>query len=257
MLGLSNIVDFPKSSKSLNFKAQMLWIIAAVLLVIYLKRATIYDIVIVRMTTRWYLAVLERLPKNARLLDIGIGTGSALLNNRRILEEKKISVHGIDYDNQYILKCKRNIESTHVNNVTAECISVYDYKGRAFDAAYFSGSLMIMPDPVAALNVRCQSLCARCTRVTHYVCMLHCEFHEYSTDRVRSVACLKPGGVIYVTQTFEAKSNRALELLKPLLKFLTTIDFGRVTYEEQFLETVKQAKLFVIESKVIDQRPSR
>ena len=44
-------------------------------------RARIYDAAIVHMTAAWYRAVLERQPPGCRLLDVGIGTGSALLAN--------------------------------------------------------------------------------------------------------------------------------------------------------------------------------
>ena len=43
--------------------------------------ADIYDALIVHMTARWYAAVLERLRargSGARVLDVGIGTASAL-----------------------------------------------------------------------------------------------------------------------------------------------------------------------------------
>lgn len=59
---------------------------------------------------------------------------------------------------------------------------------------------MIMPDPVAAL--------------------------------VHVAGLLKPGGQIYVTQTFEKEYNAVLSTVKPLLKYLLTIDFGKVTYEK-------------------------
>jgi len=39
----------------------------------------------------------------------------------------------------------------------------------------------------------------------------------------------------------QEKPNALLELFKPLLKFLTTIDFGQVTYEAQFLAMVAKA----------------
>ena len=49
---------------------------------------------------------------------------------------------------------------------------------------------------------------------------------------VRSL--LVPDGRIYFTQTFEHTPSRAVETLKPLLRLLTTIDFGRVTYGADF-----------------------
>lgn len=59
---------------------------------------------------------------------------------------------------------------------------------------------MIMPDPVKAL------------------------------EHVNSL--LKPNGKIFITQTFEQHKNVLLEKIKPMLKYILTIDFGQITYEE-------------------------
>lgn len=53
----------------------------AALFLIHFNRALIYDLVIVKMTAQWYQRVLSRLPQNSLLLDVGIGTGTALLRN--------------------------------------------------------------------------------------------------------------------------------------------------------------------------------
>ena len=59
------------------------WILAVVALLVLINRLSplIYDIVIVKMTALWYRSVLDRLPRGARVLDVGIGTGSALAAN--------------------------------------------------------------------------------------------------------------------------------------------------------------------------------
>jgi hypothetical protein len=44
-------------------------------------RSFIYDIFILRLTSRWYAEVLRRMPEGAMLLDAGIGTAGALLAN--------------------------------------------------------------------------------------------------------------------------------------------------------------------------------
>jgi ubiquinone/menaquinone biosynthesis C-methylase UbiE len=173
------------------------------------------------MTTEWYHVVLERLSTNAHMLDVGIGTGTALLRNEHLLRKKNISVIGVDYDKDYVQLCQKNIEQRGLTDlVKVQHISIYDYDNQGkvlFDAIYFSGSLMIMPDPVKALK--------------HVARML------------------KPSeGRIYVTQTFETRRNKWIELVKPLLKFLTTIDFGQVTYEEDFLRSFEAAGLQIIEN---------
>ena len=62
----------------------------------------IYDAVILHMTKVWYAVVLRRLPRGASLLDIGIGTASALLANAPLLDSQDVSIVGIDYDAPYI-----------------------------------------------------------------------------------------------------------------------------------------------------------
>lgn len=171
--------------------------------VIRQARAFIYDTAIVRMTAAWYRAVLQQLPVGCRLLDIGIGTGSALVANAHLVVAKRIRITGVDIDAAYVERCNRRVASAGLGeHVGARLESIYDHRGGPYDAAYFSASFMLLPDPPAALR------------------------------HVRSL--LAPGSRIYFTQTFEHDRSRTVELVKPLLRLLTTIDFGRVTYEADF-----------------------
>ena len=52
---------------------------------------------------------------------------------------------------------------------------------------------------------------------------------------------------LYFTQTFENRRSPLMERLKPMLRTLTTIDFGRVTYEEDFREELRTADVELIE----------
>lgn len=187
-------------------------------LVLLLRRysADFYDVVIVRMTTRWYAAVLDRLEPGQRVFDVGIGTATALVRNKPKLLEKRITVVGIDYEAAYIRKAQDMLRAEGLlrsgGGGGPVCVfekSVYDSElgafcareagGSAFDAAYFSGSLTLMPDPAGAL---------------------------------RAVApLLKPDGRVFVTQTFQKRHVPLLAYVKPALYYLTTIDFGTLTYQ--------------------------
>ena len=121
--------------------------------------AAVYDVLIVKMTTRWYASVLKDLGKNSTLLDVGIGTATALRNNKSIVDAKDLRVAGIDYDARYIKAAERRVakDAKLRDRVSVVCASVYDGQVLAalrpkggFDAAYFSGSLTLMPDPVEA-----------------------------------------------------------------------------------------------------------
>uniref|UniRef100_A0A7S4EVM4 Methyltransferase domain-containing protein n=1 Tax=Chrysotila carterae TaxID=13221 RepID=A0A7S4EVM4_CHRCT len=194
--------------------------------------APVYDFLIVRMTAKWYLAVIKELANNAHLLDVGIGTATALAKNATLLQSKKISVVGIDYEAAYIKRAKSVIQEAELEDlVSVHCKSVYDEQighlsggggaaAKQFTDAYFSGSLTLMPDPPAAL---------------------------------RAVASLlRPGGRIYITQTFQNRPSPLAECVKPMLRWLTTIDFGAVTYHSQVTEIVKKAGLKIVHDQPIE-----
>src|SRR5690348_13630963 len=116
-------------------------------------RASIYDAAIVRMTADWYRAVLTRLPAGSRLLDIGIGTGSALLANADMLVSKDLRVTGVDIDADYVERCARGVVQRRLGErIEARHESIYDHRAGPYDAAYFSASFMLLPDPPGALR---------------------------------------------------------------------------------------------------------
>ncbi len=175
-------------------------------------RAWIYDRVFLRLTTGWYREVLRRLPRGACILDVGIGTGSALARNASLVNERDLQVVGIDVDGGYLRSCRRQLaEAGLTRSVRTRLESIYDHRGGPYDAVYFSGSFMLLADPVAAL---------------------------------RHVADLiSPTGRIYFTQTINTKTTPVLEKLKPLLHQVTSIHFGRVTYESELVEAIHRANL--------------
>ena len=76
--------------------------LVGVVVLLRLVSAWFYDVIIVHMTRLWYKVVLDRVDENSNVLDIGIGTATALLKNKDIVEKKKLNVVGVDYDQSYI-----------------------------------------------------------------------------------------------------------------------------------------------------------
>jgi len=70
-------------------------------------------------------------------------------------------------------------------------------------------------------------------------------------------ALLSPGGRIFFTQTIEKQPTRWMEILKPLLKRLTSVDFGRVTYEDAFKAQIRAAGLELEEFATLEDHGSR
>jgi len=194
-------------------------------------RAWIYDRLFYSLSKHWYRSVLNALPEGARLLDVGVGTGTSLLANADLVRQRGARVEGIDINMSYLKACQAGIDALGVG----DCIrvrerSVYDLTpallgGELYDAVYFSASFMLLPDQRAALRV------------------------------VR--ACLKPGGQVCFTQTFETQRTRFWEVVKPLLYLFTTVHFGVVTYEGPFLEMLREEGFEVTRNEVLRLQGSR
>jgi len=223
-----------------------LGVLAVVLVFLRIFSADVYDAIIVWMTAKWYAAVFAKLRTGDRVLDVGIGTATALVKNKAALLERRLSVVGIDYEAAYVRKAEAVLRAADLWRPVPEGTegyrkgeyycrvlekSIYDPglgslctdeegdrdpttvpEDQRFDAAYFSGSLTVMPMPVEALKA--------------------------------VVPLMKPRGLIYITQTFQKKRSALLARIKPLMKYITTIDFGQLTTEEDMKKIIADAGIF-------------
>lgn len=185
-------------------------------------KSFIYDTVMRPLTSDWYREVLSRVPEGAHLLDIGIGTGGALAKNADTLRSKRLKVTGVDIDAHYVERARKRFSRKGLDDVVSvQLESIYDHRGGPYDAVYFASSFMLLPEPEQALQ--------------------------------HVIGLLKPGGRIYFTQTFEEKRAPLMEKVKPMLGRLTTMEFGRVTYEEEFLGMIEGAGLDIDEFSVMSR----
>jgi SAM-dependent methyltransferase len=186
-------------------------------------RAWIYDRFIAGITTSWYREVLDRLPEGARVLDVGIGTGTALVGCADLVRAKQLQLTGLDIDPDYLARCRVRMARAGLSEqVTPLLASVYDHRGGPYDAVYFSASLMLLPDPVAAI--------------------------------AHTAAQLTPDGRLFSTQTFHHRRSPVLERIKPAIKRITTINFGRVTYEDEFRRAFAAAGVELVELTTMTKR---
>ncbi|CAL1134537.1 unnamed protein product [Cladocopium goreaui] len=229
----------------------MLWLLlvipALLLMILRLFAADVYDAVIVWMTARWYQVVFQRLQRGNRILDVGIGTATALVKNKAELLDRHLSVVGIDYEAAYVRKaeavlkeadlwrpapdgtegyrpgefyCRVLERSIYDEGLSELCYEASDKekpKGAVpedlrFDAVYFSGSLTVMPDPPSALKA--------------------------------VLPLMKRDGQIFITQTFQKKHSPLMAFIKPLMKYITTIDFGQLTTEDDLARIIAEADCF-------------
>lgn len=183
-------------------------------------RGWIYDRSLLHLTSGWYAQVLSRVPVGATLLDVGIGTAGALITQADLLRERDLHVVGVDIDEDYVKRARRRIARAGLaDRITVHHEPLGEHVGGPYEAVYFAASFMLFPEPEDALR-RAQDL-------------------------------LKPGGQVFFTQTFQDRRDPLMEKLKPTLVRLTSIDFGRVTYEQAFLSTLEAGGLDVQEHVVL------
>ena len=190
--------------------------------------AEIYDFHIVRMTAVWYEATLKRLDVGTKVLDIGIGTASALAQNAELVRSLRLVVHGFDYDGAYVAKAQAVVRAANLaEQVSVSQADVHDpalaktlhVKDGFFDAAYFSGSISLMPEPHKALQ--------------------------------NVAKLLAPGGKIFITQTFQNRSSPIMARIKPFLRFLTSVDFGQLVYHSEVEAIIQRANMTIVEDAAI------
>jgi SAM-dependent methyltransferase len=179
-------------------------------------RGWIYDRLVAGMTSDWYRVVLGRMPDGARVLDVGIGTGAALGRCADLVRTKRLTVVGLDIDPDYLRRCRAELRRAGLSRqVRPVFSSVYDHVGGPYDAVYFSASLMLLPDPATAI--------------------------------AHVAGLLAPNGWLFATQTFHHRRSPLLERVKPMFRHVTTIHFGRVTYEDDFRRAFCEAGVDLVE----------
>ncbi|CAE7749765.1 unnamed protein product, partial [Symbiodinium necroappetens] len=173
------------------------------------------------------------------------------------LLDRRLSVVGIDYEAAYVRKAEavlraeglwrpapadtegyrqgefycHVLERSIYDNLSDLCFQVGDeaFTGEVpkevpeemrFDAVYFSGSFSVLPDPPEALRA--------------------------------VLPLMKRNGRVFITQTFQKRSSPVMAFLKPLLKYITTIDFGQLVTEADLERLISSAGCFeVLENKPI------
>jgi ubiquinone/menaquinone biosynthesis C-methylase UbiE len=138
------------------------------------------------------------------ILDVGTATGEPLFSIINQISPS-VEVIGIDIVNTY-LESSRQLFRSHPN-VSIQQMNFYALGTlrRKFGAIIFGSSFMLMPDKIKALQIAKENLAE--------------------------------GGSIFFLQTVYRSRNilsYAMEYIKPYLYYITTVDFGTVTYRDEF-----------------------
>ncbi|MDD5474921.1 MAG: class I SAM-dependent methyltransferase [Syntrophales bacterium] len=183
----------------------------------------LYRLIIDDVTDICYSNALDFFPDNSRILDVGIGNGIMLEQYHSLIRSKNLEITGIDINRQYLKHCKKMIRKCSLEDkIEVYYAPVESYsppEDEYYDYILFGMSFMLFED------------------------------QNYVLDRV--TPWIKPdGGMVFFQTMFEDRSV-FLDIVKPRLKYFTTIDFGRVTYKEDFYNLLKEKELPVTEDRIL------
>jgi alpha-N-acetylglucosaminidase len=186
----------------------------------------VYSLIVADVTDGCYRTCLPLFSPSARILDVGIGNGEMIRKYHELIQTKQLFITGLDIDSDYLAHCNHLIcEHRLQENIRIEFTPVEEYVPPSpgyFDVVLFSMSFMLLADPQRVLR-----------RIRPWL----------TTD----------GQVVFV-QTMFTEASRLLELVKPRLKYLTTIDFGRVIYAREFLQLLHAEGFQIIEDRLIARK---
>jgi ubiquinone/menaquinone biosynthesis C-methylase UbiE len=183
----------------------------------------LYQVLIHRTTNECYRNSLHHVPNDSRLLDVGIGNGIMLESFHPLIKSKGLRITGIDIDANYLKHCEELIRKHQLADYIDVCHGAaesYSPPQRGcFDTVLFCLSFMLLRDQRAVLR--------------------------------RARDWLKPGGQLIFTQAMFKRRSRLVDLVKPKLKYLTTIDFGQAIYEKDFFALLEETGLAIQMDRVL------
>jgi ubiquinone/menaquinone biosynthesis C-methylase UbiE len=174
----------------------------------------VYNIFLAKLTPCAYGQFFDVAKAKSSILDIGVGNGLMLKKLHKRVKDLELQIHGIDLNDSYLKQCQKLItkyELTGQMKVENMDFLLGDFGDSKYDIVFFSQSFPLIDQKAAALE--------------------------------RAKELLNAGGRIIFCQTMQSDHAPVMEFIKPKLKYVSTIDFGRVTYETAFIELLKDADL--------------
>ncbi len=193
--------------------------------IIFIMKNQLYKLVINDVTDHCYKNCLNYFPNYSVVMDVGIGNGLMMKKYHSLIKSKNLNIIGIDINKEYLNHCNCLIRIYQLEDqIKIYHQSVESYrppKKQYFDFILFSMSFMLFNEQHLVL------------------------------DRIKN--WLKPGGKIVFFQTMWQDRARLIEFIKLQLKYITTVDFGKVTYEKDFFDLLNEKNLSIVEDRAIEK----
>ena len=178
-----------------------------------LKKIQIYELMFGNKkfplsTPNLFYSVLKEIPDNSSILDFGCGSGICYRNidTINLVVKSNYQITGIDIDKLAIEKFQNKINLNSLSKINLKCGNILDMGfSEKFDYVIFSESAPLLSNEFL-INV-----------VAHIKSNL-----------------LRVGGKIIFINNLTENPQFITRFIKPKLKYITTIDFGRVVSKNEF-----------------------
>jgi len=122
-------------------------------------RRLFYDMMIASYTEVLYAKFLSGCEPDSRVLDIGIGNGSALCRSAGLIKERNLHIVGVDICEDSLLECEENVRKHglegHVELIHGKDLESKGYE--KFDKAFLSNSYSVIDEIRDVLDVAVNS----------------------------------------------------------------------------------------------------
>ena len=150
-------------------------------------------------TIHGYYNILTNLPENSTILDVGCGDGIYFTSDKviKLIKDKQFKILCIDIDEGAIHICNKRIINAELSNLVNCSTTSFNDISQKYDYVLFMESFPVIPIDMFSVFIKHATNIA-----TNEILLYH-----------------------NLTQT----NNTLLSIIKPKIKYLTMIDFGRLT----------------------------
>lgn len=189
-----------------------------------------YNLLVSSYTKNLYEKFFKNCKRNAKILDIGIGNGYAIVKNEKIIKSKNLKIYGVDIDDYSVKKCQENIDKYNLNNhikvVNKDFFKLthHDYQSfinnEYFDIVFYSNSYSVIPN------------------IGDFI--------------IHSKKYIHNNGSVITSTTLYNNFNKTMDFLKKNVKYLLfNIDFGRIITHEMIEEEIKAIDFNLVSKKLV------
>ena len=205
---------------------------------------------IVSNTPSFYRFVLEnQIRPNSRILEVGIGNGSCIVQNKDLIVRKNLKIVGIDIDDDYVALCLGRIQDAELSSrVTVQNQDLLTFVDDSkFDYILFSESYPVIPT-----STMCRMM-DHCRLLLTDAGPRSGPNEGLPSEGIPSEGIPSEGQVVFI-HNLESEYSPFRGFVKPLLRYVpgVWVDFGKLTTHQDFDQFIEHVNYKITQKILIE-----